>query len=175
MKGSATKIILIILALVVSVAVVGTAVFLIVKNLDKPDDPVSQGGVGLVIDKDAGEYVIRADNKPQRPNVRIPGWGSMTIPPDTTELNGMVDFFNPEQNAGYYYLTFELRLKNEDGYEVLYKSGLVEAGMHIQSIKISHGLPAGEYSATVHVQPYAVDNLDAPLNCVDANLKLIVK
>ena len=105
----------------------------------------------------------------QKRNVAIPGWDSFTIPANKTNVS--VDFFNPKQNEGNYYMTFELRLANG---ESLYQSGLVRAGDHIQNITLSHGLPAGTYDAYVHIQPYTADDDLIETNNADMALKLIV-
>ena len=97
------------------------------------------------------------------------------MPPNQTE-NIVVDFYNPEQNDGKYYLTFELYLTNEDGSkDVLYKSDLIPPGKHIQRITLAHALEVGEYEATMHVQPYKMDGSLASTNNLDAKTKLIVK
>ena len=104
-------------------------------------------GGGLVVDPDAGEYVPPEKPSPSK-GVAIPGWGTITIPINKSE-DIVVDFYNPIANEGLYYLTFELRLPNdsEQGYEVLYKSGLVEPDKHIQRINLSRPLEAGIYDA----------------------------
>lgn len=56
---------------------------------------------------------------------------------------------------GDYYMTFALYLK--DGDELLYKSGLVAPGKHIQKITLNRALSAGEYDAYVFLQPYLSD------------------
>ena len=132
------------------------------------------GGVGLVIDENAGEYV-----EPEKPapaqGVAVPGWGSIVVPANTTEIT--VDFFNPEENKDLYYLTFELRLidENTGNQETLYTSGLVEPGLHIQKITLSRPLEAGEYDAIIHVQPYRMDEARTPTNNADMETKIIVK
>lgn len=140
-------------------------------------ESVNNGGVGLTIDKNAGEYVAPVEEESEIPSkgVAIPGWGSLTIPENTTDVT--VDFMNPEDNKDLYYLTFELRLidDSEQGYEVLYKSGLVEPGLHIQNITLSRGLEAGEYDAIIHVQPYRMDENKTSTNNADMKTKLIVK
>lgn len=128
------------------------------------------GGIGLTFDKDAGAYVAPQQNT-SKPGVAIPGWGSITIPADTTDVS--VDFYNPEANAGWYYMTFELSLSNTG--EVLYKSDAVRPGDHIQHITLSRGLPAGTYDATLHVQPYTITDNPQPTNNADMNLKIIVR
>lgn len=125
------------------------------------------------IDNNAGEYVP-PEIATGSSGVAIPGWVSLTIPANTTE-NIVVDFFNPEANADKYYLTFELRLPDdsEQGYEVLYTSGLVEPNLHIQSITLNRALEKGTYDAVLHVQPYHMEN-KAPTNNADLKTQLIV-
>ena len=140
------------------------------------DDNNNKGGVGLVVDPNAGEYVAPEKEELPKQGVAIPGWSSITIPANTKEIT--VDFMNPEANKDLYYLTFELRLlddSKEEGYEVLYKSGLVQPGLHIQKIELSKGLAAGEYDAVMHVQPYRMNDEKTPTNNANMNTKLIVK
>ena len=135
---------------------------------------ISIGGPTLELDPNAGEYV--EPEKPEAaPGVAVPGWGSITIPVNKTEVS--VDFYNPEANKDLYYLTFELRLPDDSdqGYEVLYKSALVEPGLHIQKITLAHPMEAGEYDAIIHVQPYKMDGYQTPTNNADMKTKLIVK
>ena len=126
------------------------------------------------LDSSAGEYV-----KPEQQNpnggVAIPGWGTLTIPANKT-TNIKVDLFNPEANVDLYYLTFEIRLPNDsaEGYETLYKSGLVEPGLHIQEIALTRPLDAGEYDAIIHVQPYRISD-KSTTNNADLKTKLIVR
>ncbi len=135
----------------------------------------NKGGVGLVVDPNAGEYVAPEIEEVPMQGVAIPGWSTITIPANTKEVT--VDFMNPIENKDLYYLTFELRLidNSKIGYEVLYKSGLVEPGLHIQKINLSKGLAVGEYEAIVHVQPYRMDVNQTPTNNADMKTKLIVK
>ena len=131
---------------------------------------------GVVFDPNQGDKVEDPDGTgPQRPNIAIPGWATLTMPPNTTEIT--VDFFNPDANAGYYYMTFELRLVDEtkpEGYEVLYTSGLVEAGKHIQKITLNRGLEPGTYQGYIHVQPYFADSMQ-PTNNANTMIEIIVK
>ena len=144
----------------------------------------------LKIDESAGEYQApKTEEKPETPGVAIPGWGSITIPPRVTELTNMVDFYNPEANEGYYYLTFELLVpvqKEEDDltanedenvieYESIYASQLVPPGKHIQSVTLTHGMEPGVYDAIIHVQPYTMDDALTPTNNADMKTKLIVR
>lgn len=128
------------------------------------------------VDPNARSYVEPvAEKAAESGGITIPGWNTLNIPKNETEVT--VDLYNPEANAGRYQMTFELRLPNdsEQGYEVLYKSGLVDPGLHIQHITLSHGLEAGTYEATIHVQPYKMDEQKTATNNADMATKLIVE
>jgi len=126
------------------------------------------------LDPDAGAYVAPDPVDPAR-GVAIPGWDKLIIPAGQKD-DITVDFYNPNANKDLYYLTFELRLPNdsEQGYEVLYKSGLIEADKHIRSIDLSKALSAGEHDAIIHVQPYRVADKSITNNA-DLKTRLIVK
>ena len=138
------------------------------------DTNINIGG-GLVVDPNAGDYVA-PEQQGNSQGVAIPGWGTITIPINKAN-DIVVDFYNPAANAGLYYLTFELRLPNdsEEGYEVLYKSGLVEPDKHIQKINLSRPLEKGVYDAIIHVQPYRMDENQTPTNNADMKTTIIVK
>ena len=142
---------------------------------DKP--PVAQAPTPspkpkLEVDPNAGVYVPPEPTpQPDSGGIAIPGWGSITLPANQTEVT--VDFPNPEANEGRYYLSFALRLK-ETG-EELYVSGLVPPGQTIQTITLSRPLEAGSYPAVVHVQPYKMDEAQTPTNNADMETELIVK
>ncbi len=138
----------------------------------EPEPAAPQGG-GLGFDPSAQNK--RPDVSPDTPSqsVSIAGFSELTIPPDTDAI--AIDLYNPEDNFGLYYLTFELRLVNDDNtVEVLYTSGLVGAGQHIYQITLAHGLPAGEYNAVLFIQPYRMADR-TPTNNVAGNVKIIVK
>lgn len=106
--------------------------------------------------------------------VSIPGYKTMNIKADTQTVD--VDLYNPEDNAGYYYMSFEIRVPNSSGeYESVYASGLVEPGNHIYSITMTRSFPAGEYeNCILHVQPYRIPD-KAPTNNADVKFKLIAE
>lgn len=131
---------------------------------------------GLKIDTNAGDYVVPIVNSNIEPNVAIPGWGRITIPSGTTEITS-VDFYNPEENEGLYYLTFELLLPDGDKYISLYKSGAVPPGKHIQKITLNQTLGLGTYDALIHVQPYRINedgSVGTPTNNANMGTTLVV-
>ena len=175
-SGKKKWVILLLLLLLIAAAgvfVISGGLTLIFPGL-APGSGSSPLGGGLVIDPNAGDYVA-PELKEGEQGVAIPGWGSMTIPANTQVLD-MVDFHNPERNAGLYYLTFKLGLINSNGEisEVLWESQAVPPGKHIQKITMSRGLPAGTYDAVVHVQPYRMSD-ETPTNSANMKTKLIVR
>ena len=132
-----------------------------------------QGG-GMSLDTNAGKIKdTMEETRSTSQGVTIPGWSTITIPANTTDVT--MNFTNPEKNAGLYYLTFELRLMNGEDFEVLYTSELVEPGMQIQKVQLARGLPEGEYDCVIHVQPYRMDEEQTPTNNADMKAKLIVR
>lgn len=134
-----------------------------------------RGGVELSVDPNEKSGLSSENSRIEEQGVVISGRGAMTIPADAQEVT--VDFHNPEENENLYYLTFELRLFDGESkdYEVLYTSGLVEPGKHIDKITLSRGLEKGVYQAVVHVQPYRMDEEKTLTNNADMNIALIVQ
>lgn len=135
------------------------------QNTETPDLPRP--------DPNAGEYVAPEADGEVSQGIAVPGWSSLSIPVNETDVT--VDFYNPEENMGQYQLTFELRLpdESEQGYEVLYTSGLIDPGLHVQHITLSRGLEAGVYDAIIHVQPYRMNEYTTTNNA-DLQTRLIV-
>lgn len=121
------------------------------------------------------EFNVEADQsgggESEKPHqgVTIPGVAALVIPADETEVT--VNFFNPEENDGLYYLTFELKVEIDGSYRSLYTSSLVEAGKRIEKISLSTPLEKGEYNAVIHIQPYRTDGL-TPTNNADIVARL---
>ena len=171
-KNNREKMLLVIIFLLIFICFIG-----LYQCWNKPCDcschtPSGQSYVPE-IDKNAGEYV-KPDAQNPAHGVAIPGWNQIIIPKD--QSSGItVDFYNPEANKDLYYLTFEIRLPNENGeFETIYKSGLVEPGLHIQNIDLTKPLQKGEYDAIIHVQPYRMSD-KSTTNNADLETKLIVR
>ena len=133
--------------------------------------------VELEIDPNAGE-LITPTPAPTEPGVAIPGWGSITLPAGVTEAATTLK--NPDANAGWYYLTFEMRLPTvdeetgEESYEVLFTTGLIPPGQYCNQVTLTRPLEAGEYNVILHVQPYRMSD-KTPTNNADTETLLIVE
>ena len=133
--------------------------------------------VELEIDPNAGE-LITPTPAPTEPGVAIPGWGSITLPAGVTEAATTLK--NPDANADWYYLTFEMRLPTvdeetgEESYEVLFTTGLIPPGQYCNQVTLTRALEAGEYNVILHVQPYRMSD-KTPTNNADTETLLIVE
>ena len=133
--------------------------------------------VELQIDPNAGELVTPTP-APTEPGVAIPGWGTITLPAGVTEAATTLK--NPEANADWYYLTFEMRLPTvdeetgEESYEVLFTTGLIPPGQYCNQVTLTRPLEAGEYNVILHVQPYRMSD-KTPTNNADTETLLIVE
>ena len=99
--------------------------------------------------------------------IAIPGYPSITIPADTTDVN--IVLTNPEGNPCYF--TFNIVL--DDTGESLYQSGMVEPGKAITNITLSRPLPAGTYDATIQISTNSLEDLSA-MNGANVATELIV-
>ena len=131
--------------------------------------------------KSTGGVILDPGSEDERPGTHetvkgptVKGFSSLTIPPDVDTI--AIDLYNPIENSGLYYMTFELRLPDdsEQGYEVLFKTGYLAPGKHIYQVTLSHSLSVGEYTAQLLIQPYRMSDL-SPTNNVSAKIKLTVK
>ena len=133
--------------------------------------------VELEIDPNAGE-LITPTPAPTEPGVAIPGWGSITLPAGVTEAATTLK--NPDANADWYYLTFEMRLPTvdeetgEESYEVLFTTGLIPPGQYCNQVTLTRALEPGEYNVILHVQPYRMSD-KTPTNNADTETVLIVE
>lgn len=172
MNKKTKQTVIIVTIIILLLALIGVGIWIGISLNNQPEETIPNPG-GVQIDPNQGAYNPDSSSGTASQGVAIPGWGKITIPVNETEVT--VDFYNPEQNKDLYYLTFELRLPDGNGgYEVLYKSGLVEAGNHIQKITLSRGLAEGTYDAIIFVQPYRMDGV-TPTNNAETKTQLIVK
>ena len=131
----------------------------------------------LEIDPNAGALSTPTP-APTEPGVAIPGWGSITLPAGVTEASTTLK--NPEANADWYYLTFEMRLPTVDeetgaeSYEVLFTTGLIPPGQYCNKVTLTRALEPGEYNVILHVQPYRISD-KTPTNNADMETVLVVE
>lgn len=127
---------------------------------------VTDAGVGLTVDPNAGVYTAPKPEPDQDPEdsggIAIPGWGSITIAANETEVD--VNLMNPEDNAERYELVFTIYLDGEE--EPIAQTGRIPAGKSALRLKLERALEPGEYQASILVQPYRVDSLAQTNNAV---------
>ena len=121
----------------------------------------------LVIHPNAGPSPTPA---PTVPGIAIPGWAGLSLPAGVKEAD--VPLYNPEANTNWYYLTFELRLKEND--EVLFSTGLIPPGMYCNKVTLSKPLKMGTYECTMIVQPYFIREVPTPTNNAVFDISLSV-
>lgn len=158
--------------IIVLLLLLGILAYLLFNRVAAPEaqSPVATVAAhGLRIDPHAGALATPVPTL-QEPGVAIPGWGSIIIPSGVTEAQTALQ--NPEANADWYYLSFELRLKATG--EVLFTTGLIPPGQYCNQVSLTRALEPGEYAAIVHVQPYRISD-QSPTNNADMETVLIVK
>lgn len=158
---------------VVLVVVSAFAVFLLGLSAGYCAAPKNEGVSGGVDFFADAESLTDKDGETSERGVVIPGITAATVPANETEVR--LELFNPIENSGAYYLTFELKVNINGKYESLYSSGLVEAGKRLNTITLSRPLAAGKYSAIVHIQPYRTDRERSATNNADIVLELTAK
>lgn len=121
----------------------------------------------LVIDPNAGPSPTPA---PTAPGIAIPGWAGLSLPAGVTEAD--VPLYNPEANADWYYLTFELRLKETA--EVIFSTGLIPPGLYCNKVTLSKPMEIGTYECTMVVQPYFIREVPTPTNSAVFDIQLSV-
>ena len=163
----------------VAVVVLAVVAVLIWQNTKSEVAPAASPTptVELEIDPNAGE-LITPTPAPTEPGVAIPGWGSITLPAGVTEAATTLK--NPDANADWYYLTFEMRLPTvdeetgEESYEALFTTGLIPPGQYCNQVTLTRALEPGEYNVILHIQPYRMSD-KTPTNNADTETVLIVE
>lgn len=160
-----------VLCAVIACAAIIAAVVL-VSVLYHIDRTAENAGIGLMFDTSSGIYTpeIRDANEAEHSGIAIPGWDYIEIEADKTDVK--VNLTNPQDNAGRYYMKFTIYLDGES--EPLAETGLIRGGESALELHLTHPLSAGEHPATVHVQPYRVQDT-TPTNNADIELTLIVR
>lgn len=160
-----------ILCAAITGAVIIAAVVL-VSVLSHIDRTAENAGIGLTFDPNSGIYTPETNDadEAEHSGIAIPGWDHIEIEADKTDVT--VNLINLEDNADRYYMQFTVYLDGED--EPLAETGLIRGGESALELHLTHPLSAGEYPATVHVQPYRVQDT-TPTNNADIELTLIVR
>ena len=124
----------------------------------------------LDIDPNAGEFTEepRRDEEGEDAGIKIPGYPSITIAKDTTNVR--MALMNPEGNPCYF--KFEIVLK--DTGETIYESQYVPPGKTISDVTLTRPLAEGEYNATIKISTVALDQ-QTPLNGANVETVLIAK
>lgn len=91
-KKNVKKTIIVILLIVITILII-----LLLLNKCSKKESVNE----LELDENQGVYKEQENIVIHSKNIVMPGWGSFTIPKDTTEINQGIDLFNPESNAWY--------------------------------------------------------------------------
>ena len=154
-----------------AVIVAGALVFTALLQQDAPGgDAPDMPTPTRLVDPNAAVYVSPTPRVPE-PGIVIPGYELLHLPAGETQADVLLQ--NPEANAGHYYLTYEIRLKDTD--ELLCVTGLVPPGQSVQKITLSRALDAGRYEAIIHVQPYRMDDQQSATNNANFRTTLIVE
>ena len=151
-KATLSLVIACIVIVVLMVAILFSKGILIADNRNMTTIPPK-----LVIDPNVGPSPTPA---PTAPGIAIPGWATLSLPAGMKEAE--VPLVNPEANEGWYYLTFELRLKENN--EIIFSTGLIPPGLYCNKVTLSKPLVKGTYECTMIVQPYFIREIPTPTN-----------
>ena len=153
-------------ALVLAAAAIALVTVVSIKPMGKEE------GMGLTVDPYSGTYLApeKAETEEDSGGIAIPGWGSIRIKAGEKLVD--VNLENPADNKDCYNMSFTLYLKGET--EPLAETGLIRPGESALKLELSRPLEAGEYEATVHVQPYRLPD-NSPTNNADIETILIVE
>lgn len=160
MQRKLQSIVIVILLIIISV------MFVILVSPKKSTDT----GKGIIFEQSISEN-SNSQVGTSNPGISIPGWGAIKLP--AHEKEAIVSLHNPEENAGYYDLSFTLKLKNSN--EVIFTTGSISAGYKCSRVTLTQELEPGEYEAIMFVQPYLVGEQHTPTNNAELELLLIVE
>ena len=124
----------------------------------------------LDIDPNAGQWNGEKpeDKGGEEVGIKIPGYPSITIAKDTTEVK--MALLNPEGNPCYFKFTIVLK----DTGETIFESKYVPPGDAITDVTLTKPLAEGEYNATIQISTIALDQ-ETPLNGANVETILIAK
>lgn len=137
---------------------------------DEAAMPIITDRPKITVDPHAGG-LITPTPAPTEPGVAIQGWTAVKLPANALEAS--VAFYNPEENANWYDLTFELRLKDTE--EVIFTTGLIPPGQYCNRVELTRPMEKGVYAAILHVQPYYQQEGQLPTNDLNMDIRLIVE
>lgn len=126
----------------------------------------------MVIDQNAIDKDKLKENKKEETDNSVTVFGFSQIKMSENCRKVEINYYNPEQNADKYYLKVSIELK-ETG-EILYESDLIPPGQAIKYAEFSKELSSGTYDATIHVQPYKMNDFTTTNNA-DLDIKIIVE
>ena len=161
-------------ALVLCLAIIAGGIALAVTSGNKASEvaaDATSSAISPELEEGAEDWEgvkVSEDSDIPADGIRIPGYKSITIEADTTEVS--VNLQNPEKNTCY----FVIRLVLPDMGETLYESKMIEPGKGLYSIMLSRALETGTYSAQLQYEPYDMTTLTR-LNGAVVNLELIVE
>lgn len=169
-KNGINKVLIGIIVCLIVVIIGGVLYFTKDKDTDK-ENKTPDSAFEPNLDSSAKEIASENDenkeeDKPE--GIRIPGYPSITIPADTTEIE--MNLKNPDGNPCYF--TFELVLKDTN--ETLYTSKMVEPGKEITQITLAHGLSKGEYPALIKISTASLEDGSA-MNGANVETVLVVQ
>ena len=153
------KILMVILILLCAAAAVGAVYAFGQKNKDDKAAVESMDG-------EASETTSEENAETARSGIRIPGYPTITIKADTTDVE--MNLMNPEGNP----CSFVYEIVLSDTEEVLYTSEALEPGETITNVTLSRALPAGEYDAVVRISTTSLED-GSSMN--GANVKTVIK
>ena len=159
---------------------------LVITLLLRPDTKEINNSAKLELEESQQDYVANEKQVDHSKNIVMPGWGSFTIPANTTDIDKGIDMYNPSSNRWYKCPKCEAQLDDnlyceecekqhskdeaiedlyymsfalvlEDNDEVIYESKLVEPNKHLQHITLTRPLEKGSYNAYVLIKPYKSD------------------
>lgn len=70
--------------------------------------------------------------------------------------------------------SFQIDLRLNDTREIIYRSGLIDPGFHIEYIELNKTLPAGTYPATAHFVTYSLDETEDRISEINVEIVLHV-
>ena len=149
------KLLWIVLALVLAIALVAAGFFL-AKHQSR-SGPVTNTLATIAFEE---EQVQQTQSPSVTRGIRIPGYSVIPIRANATDVQ--VELYNPEDNEVYFQISFFL--PGEEEPELLYESKLLKPGQHIYEITLTRGLPAGDYPITIQYATFTADGEFSPRN-----------